>query len=80
MRREANRLRGRGARGMAGRGVYGAQARRAGDARCGGALARIRVWGLGAARLLYELILCGFAWSKIPHLYGILFLSGRHFL
>lgn len=45
-----------------------------------GALARIRVWGLGAARLLYELILCGFAWSKIPHLYGILFLSGRHFL
>ncbi|WP_417300002.1 hypothetical protein, partial [Ellagibacter isourolithinifaciens] len=25
-----------------------------------------RLWGLGAARLLYELILCGFAWSKIP--------------
>ncbi|MDY6111791.1 MAG: hypothetical protein SPI85_03260, partial [Ellagibacter isourolithinifaciens] len=46
--------------------MHGAQARRAGDARCGGALARIRVWGLGAARLLYELILCGFAWSKIP--------------
>ena len=80
MRREANRLRGRGARGPAGRRVHGAQARRAGDARCGGALARIRVWGLGAARLLYELILCGFAWSKIPHLYGILFLSGHYFL
>lgn len=66
MRCEANRLRGRGVCGPAGRGVHGAQARRAGDARCGGALARIRVRGLGAARLLYELILCGFAWSKIP--------------
>ena len=62
MRREANRLRGRGVCGPAGRGVHGAQTRRAGDARCGGALARIRVWGLGAARLLYELILRGFAW------------------
>ena len=35
MRREANRLWGRGVCGPAGRGVHGAQARRAGDARCG---------------------------------------------
>ena len=55
-------------------------ARRAGDARRGGALARIRVWGLGAARLLYELTLRGFAWAKTPPIYGILLLSGRHFL
>ena len=53
---------------------------RAGDARCGGALARIRAWGLGAARLLYELTLRGFAWAKTPPIYGILLLSGRHFL
>ena len=38
-----------------------AQTRRADDARRGGALARIRVWGLGAARLFYELIMRGLA-------------------
>ena len=87
VRAEAGRWRtGRGVRGG------GAQTRRAGDARCGGlagqagwarrgvALALIRVWGLGAARLLYELTLRGFAWSKTPPIYGILLLSGRHFL
>lgn len=75
---QAGRRRGepamRGATGWLG------EVRRAGDARCGGALARIRVWGLGAARLLYELALRGFAWVKTSPIFGILLLSGRHFL
>lgn len=37
------------------------EVRRASDARRGGALARIRVWGLGEARLFYELIMRGLA-------------------
>ena len=65
---------------MRGVGRARERTRRAGWARYGGALARIRAWGLDAARLLYELALRGFAWLKIPPIYGILLLSGRHFL
>ena len=71
--------RGAGARcaELTGHGVRGVgrareRTRRAGWARCGGALARIKAWGLGAARLLYELTLRGFAWAKTPPIYGIL--------
>ena len=52
---------------------------RAGEARWGTGAHQGAAGWLGEAQLFYEPIMRGFAWLKIPPIYGILLLSGRHF-